>query len=67
MCALKIRVVWRKDSDFDGIAPSGSHQIYRHRLGLMVNLQPDRNGQAKLYQVRQLLELVEEKGLSLEE
>ena len=44
---------------------SGSHHIYRHRLGLSLNLQPDRNGQAKFYQVRQLLELVEENGLIL--
>jgi hypothetical protein len=46
---------------------SGSHHIYRHRLGLMLNLQPDRTGQAKLYQVRQLLALVEENGLTLED
>ena len=46
---------------------SGSHHIYRHRLGLMLNLQSDRNGQAKFYQVRQLLELVEENGLTLDE
>jgi hypothetical protein len=44
---------------------SGSHHIFRHRLGLMLNLQPDRNGQTKVYQVRQLLELVEENGLTL--
>jgi hypothetical protein len=44
---------------------SGSHHIYRHAQGLMLNLQPDRNGQAKFYQVRQLLELVEQNGLRL--
>lgn len=44
---------------------SGSHHIYRHRLGLMLNLQPDRNRRAKFYQVRQLLALVEENGLNL--
>ena len=44
---------------------SGSHHIYRHPRGLMLNLQPDRNGQAKIYQVRQLLDLVEENGLTL--
>ena len=44
---------------------SGSHHIYRHPRGLMLNLQPDRSGQAKFYQVRQLLELVEENGLTL--
>jgi hypothetical protein len=31
----------------------------------MLNLQPDRNGQAKPYQIRQLLGLVEENGLEL--
>ena len=46
---------------------SGSHHIFRHPTGLMLNLQPDRNGQAKPYQIRQLLELVEENRLSLEE
>jgi hypothetical protein len=44
---------------------SGSHHIYRHRLGLMLNLQPDHNQHAKFYQVRQLLTLVEENGLTL--
>ena len=46
---------------------SGSHHIFRHPSGLMLNLQPDRNRQAKLYQVRQLLGLVEENGLSLDD
>ena len=44
---------------------SGSHHIYRHSSGLMLNLQPDRNHRAKLYQVKQLLMLVEENGLTL--
>jgi predicted RNA binding protein YcfA (HicA-like mRNA interferase family) len=44
---------------------SGSHHIYRHPRGLMLNLQPGHSGRAKLYQVRQLLELVEENGLTL--
>ena len=44
---------------------SGSHHIYRHARGLMLNLQPDRGGQAKVYQIRQLLDLVEENGLTL--
>ena len=46
---------------------SGSHRIFRHRRGLMLNLQPDRNGQAKRYQLRQLLDLVEENGLTLDD
>ena len=46
---------------------SGSHRIFRHPLGLMLNLQPDRNRQAKPYQIRQLLGLVEEHGLILKD
>ena len=46
---------------------SGSHHIYRHSRGLMLNLQPDRSGQAKVYQIRQLLDLVEENGLTLDD
>jgi hypothetical protein len=46
---------------------SGSHHIFRHPLGLMLNLQPDRARRAKRYQVRQMLELVEENGLTLGE
>lgn len=46
---------------------NGSHHIFRHQRGLMLNLQPDRSGQAKIYQARQLLELVEENGLTLED
>lgn len=39
---------------------SGSHHILIHRqVGIVLNLQP-RNGQAKPYQVRQFLKLVEE-------
>ncbi|MDA1275391.1 MAG: type II toxin-antitoxin system HicA family toxin [Verrucomicrobia bacterium] len=45
----------------------GSHRIYRHRLGLTLSLQPDRKHQAKLYQMRQLLILVEENGLKLDD
>lgn len=33
----------------------------------VVNLQPDRNGNAKLYQLRQLVDLVETYGLKLED
>lgn len=44
---------------------SGSHHIFRHPHGLTLNFQPDRNHQAKPYQIRQLLDLVEENGLTL--
>lgn len=52
---------------FDRDRISGSHHIYRHRLGLMLNLQPDRRHHAKMYQVRQLLALVEEHELVLKD
>ncbi len=44
----------------------GSHHIYRHPNGQRLNLQA-RGGQAKPYQLRQLLELVERHALRLEE
>lgn len=45
----------------------GSHHIMLHPLvPAAVNLQPDRNGNAKLYQLRQLVDLVETYGLKLE-
>lgn len=46
---------------------SGSHQVFIHRIhrGAQLNLQPDR-GQAKPYQVKQLLKLVEEYNLTLD-
>jgi len=46
---------------------SGSHRIYRHSaLRLRMNIQPE-GGKAKLYQIRQLLDLVETHGLRLRE
>ena len=45
----------------------GRHHIYRHdRLPARLNLQP-RRGEAKEYQLRQLLQLVEEYDLDLED
>lgn len=46
----------------------GSHRIFIHRVhkAAQLNLQPDR-GQAKPYQVRQLIKLVEEYNLSIDE
>ena len=46
---------------------SGSHHIYRHPdIEEGLNLQPDR-GKAKPYQMRQLIDLVEEYNLQLED
>jgi len=45
----------------------GSHQLYVHRVvRCRLNLQPHRS-QAKPYQVRQLLALIEEWGLRIED
>lgn len=45
---------------------SGSHHIFRHEaLDELLNLQ-DRSGEAKDYQVRQLLALIETYGLTME-
>lgn len=51
---------------FRHVRTEGSHHIYRHPDGLMLNAQPDGKRQAKLYQMRQLMALVDENGLSLE-
>ena len=46
---------------------SGSHHIFRHPdIGAKLNLQPY-GGQAKPYQIRQLLRLVEHFNLTLED
>lgn len=42
-----------------------SHQFFRHRSGIRMNLQ-SRRGEAKDYQIRQFLELVESQGLDWE-
>ncbi|MBK8137892.1 MAG: type II toxin-antitoxin system HicA family toxin [Chloroflexi bacterium] len=47
---------------------SGSHHIYKHPdVPEILSLQPDKNGQAKPYQVRTLLRMVEEYALTLKE
>ena len=48
---------------------SGSHHIFVHRevSGLRINFQPDRNGQMKMYQLRQLLDAMEINGLKLDD
>lgn len=52
---------------FERTAVRGSHYIYRHEaIGLRINLQA-RGGQAKPYQLRQLLDIVERHALRLKE
>ena len=47
----------------------GSHHIYKHPAtdSGFLTLQPDKNSQAKPYQIKQFLSLVEEHALSLED
>lgn len=51
---------------FEHRRTSGSHRIYRHpKAARPLSIQPHK-GQAKRYQLRQFLEMVEEYGLTLE-
>lgn len=47
----------------------GSHRIYKHPdvYPEFLMLQPDKNGQAKAYQVKQFLNLVEEFNLRMDD
>ena len=47
----------------------GSHHIFVHNEapGLRLNLQPDKSGHAKMYQIRQLLDAMETNGLRLDD
>jgi len=52
---------------FHGARIHGSHHVFRHpSVPDQVNLQPDR-GQAKTYQVRQLVKLIHRYNLELED
>ena len=48
---------------------NGSHHIFMHGEvpGLRMNFQPDKNGQMKMYQLRQLLDAMEMNGLKLDD
>jgi predicted RNA binding protein YcfA (HicA-like mRNA interferase family) len=47
---------------------SGSHHIFKHPdVPEVLSIQPDKNGQAKPYQMKQLLEMIETYDLTLEE
>lgn len=49
------------------VRQTGSHRIYRHPLiRRRLNLQPDKNGKVKPYQVRDFLTLVARHGLLME-
>ena len=65
--ALQRRWHARKRLDFGCPVFNGSHHIYVHAdVSELVNLQ-NVNGQAKLYQVKQLLCLIERYNLQMEE
>ena len=51
---------------FEPDGTRGSHRFFRHQTGSRLNLQV-RAGQAKDYQIRQFLELVEAEGLDWKE
>ncbi|MCC7451588.1 MAG: type II toxin-antitoxin system HicA family toxin [Anaerolineae bacterium] len=47
---------------------SGSHHVYKHPdVPDLLSLQPDANGQTKLYQIRQFLKLVEAYNLAIDD
>lgn len=47
---------------------SGSHHIFKHaNVVELLSIQPDKDGQAKPYQINQFLKLVEEYDLRLDE
>ena len=48
---------------------NGSHHIFVHGevQGLRMNVQPDKNGQMTMYQLRQLLDAMEMNGLKLDD
>ncbi len=48
---------------------AGSHRVFIHAMHreAQLNLQPDKAGQAKPYQIRQLLKAVEEYNLGIED
>lgn len=61
-----------RDVDFDDVAPwltghgftldrvEGSHHIFSHPKGRLLNFQPDGLGKAKAYQVKQAIEVLDE-------
>jgi len=47
---------------------TGSHHVYKHPgVADLLSIQPDRDGKAKPYQIRQFLKLVEEYNLTMDE
>lgn len=54
--------VWLVESHgYEHKRTSGSHRIYQNEAGEFLNLQVDRSGKAKPYQVKQFLNILEGK------
>ncbi len=52
---------WLKDTGFILERISGSHHIFRHPLThAKLNFQPDKNGKAKSYQIKQAIRAIDQ-------
>ncbi len=51
---------WLTDRGFTLDRVEGSHHIFSHQKGKLLNFQPDRNGKAKPYQVKQAIKVLDE-------
>ncbi len=55
-------ISWLADYGFILRRVEGSHHILIHPEGKVLNLQPDRNGKAKIYQVKQAISVIDKLG-----
>ena len=53
-------IPWLADHGFTLDRIEGSHHIFSHVKGMVLNFQPDRNGKAKVYQVKQAISALDE-------
>jgi predicted RNA binding protein YcfA (HicA-like mRNA interferase family) len=53
-------VPWLTDHGFTLDRVEGSHHVFSHPKGKLLNFQPDRNGKAKTYQVKQAIRILDE-------
>ena len=53
---------WLADNSFNLERVGGSHHIFRHPITRRkLNFQPDKNGKAKPYQIKQAIKAIDEK------
>lgn len=57
---LREIISWLTDHGFALDRIEGSHHIFSHPKGKVLNFQPDRNGNAKTYQVRQAIRVIDD-------